>query len=199
MGRAPRNDVPGAIVHVFARGNNRRNIFEDDEDRLRYLSLLGGEVVERRWRCLGYCLMTNHVHLVIETPEGGLGRGMCRAHGLYARSFNVRHGRTNHLFGARYGSTAIADAEHLLYASAYVAMNPVRARLCVSPGQWAWSSHRALTRAADGPSWLDTERLVELLSGAAHRPVEAYEEVIRFMALRAKVAELDALLTASAA
>src|SRR5215207_1121344 len=104
MPRKPREDVPGAVHHVTARGNRKQEIFLDADDRATYLFLLGEVVMLRRWLCLAYCLMDNHVHLLIETPEGGLGRGMQTLHGLYAETFNKRHGRSGHLFQGRYGS-----------------------------------------------------------------------------------------------
>ena len=98
MPRRPREELADAIHHVYARGNDRRAIYLDDGDRAAYLAMLGRVVVMKGWRCLAYCLMDNHVHLLIETPEPNLGSGMQRLHGLYAQSHNERHGRSGHLF-----------------------------------------------------------------------------------------------------
>lgn len=150
---------------MYARGNDRQAIFMDDVDRLRYLATLADVVDEMNWNCLGYALMSNHVHLIVETPDANLARGMCRLQGLYARSFNVRYGRINHLFGQRYGMKAIRSDEHLMYAAAYVALNPVRAGLCHTPAAYEWSSHAAVTGLREAPPWLAVSRLLSCFSG----------------------------------
>ena len=91
---------------MFARGNDRQAIYRDDDDRRLYLDPARRTVARKRWRCLAYCLMDNHVHLLIETPEANLGAGMQWLHGLYGRSFNDRHGRSGHVFQGRYGANA---------------------------------------------------------------------------------------------
>ncbi|MGH2838214.1 MAG: transposase [Thermoleophilaceae bacterium] len=102
MPRPPREQVAGGVYHVVARGVDRGLIFRDDPDRQRYLDLLG-EVIERRgWRVLAYCLMDNHVHLLVETPEPNLAAGMQWLNGHYARYYNDRYDRCGHLFQDRY-------------------------------------------------------------------------------------------------
>jgi putative transposase len=145
---------------VYARGNDRRLIYLDDLDRHTYMRMLGRIVVRMRWRCLAYCLMENHVHLLIETPEGNLGAGMGPLHSLYAQTFNERHGRVGHLFQGRYGATRVRTDEQLRNVAAYIAGNPVEAGLCVRPEHWRWSSHAA-TLGQPAPAWLDTRRLLE--------------------------------------
>jgi REP element-mobilizing transposase RayT len=98
MARLPRNETEAGIHHVYARGVERRVIFVDDEDRRRYLRMFRGVAEKFRWHCLGFCLMPNHVHLLIETTEPNLGRGMHSLHGLYAQTFNERFARVGHLF-----------------------------------------------------------------------------------------------------
>jgi putative transposase len=159
MPRKLREDVPGAVHHVTARGNRQQAIYLDAEDRETYLHLVGEVVVLRRWLCLAYCLMDNHVHLLIETPEGGLGRGMQLLHGLYADTFNKRHGRSGHLFQGRYGAVRIATDEQLWVTARYIAMNPVEAGLCGEPSGWPWSSHAATVGECAAPAWLDVARL----------------------------------------
>jgi REP element-mobilizing transposase RayT len=127
MARKPREDVADGISHVFARGNDRRVIYRDDSDRQTYLRLLARAVTQFRWGVLAYCLMPNHVHLLIETPLANLGAGMRWLHGLYAREFNDRHGRSGHVFQGRYGSVRVKSDEQLWGVAAYIAMNPVEA------------------------------------------------------------------------
>src|SRR5687768_8730792 len=102
MARKPRMEVAPGVYHVYARGNDRRRIFLDDEDRRRYLALLAAVTSHRRWLTMAYCLMDNHVHLLIETLEPNLGRGMHRLQGGFAQWFNKRHGTTGHVFERRY-------------------------------------------------------------------------------------------------
>src|SRR3712207_2241831 len=112
MARKHRLNVAGTH-HVYARGNEGRVIFRDDADRSAYLRLLGAVVVRRRWSCLAYCLMDNHVHLLVEIPEPDLAEGMRQLHGDYARGFNDRHARSGHLFQGRYGSKLVTSDEQL--------------------------------------------------------------------------------------
>jgi putative transposase len=162
MARKPREEEAGAIHHVTARGVARRALFHDDLDRVRYLRLLGVVVVARGWRCLSYCLMDNHVHLLIETPSPNLALGMQRAHGDYARSFNQRHGLTGHVFQGRYHPVRVRSDSQLWAAAAYIADNPVEAGLCERAEDWRWSSHAA-SLGRPGPHWLDAARLRERL------------------------------------
>ena len=112
-------------------------------DRQRYLRFLV-EISKRfDWICLAYCLMTNHVHLLVETPEGNLAEGIQALHGTYAQKFNWRHERVGHLFQGRYGETRITSDAHLYTATMYIARNPVEAGLCANPNDWRWMNYEA--------------------------------------------------------
>jgi putative transposase len=165
MGRKPREDEAGAIHHVYARGNNRQAIFEDDFDRRAYLALVGEVVGRMEWRCLTYCLMPNHVHLLVETPAPNLATGMCRLQGQYARRFNRRHRRSGHLFQGRYGAVRVHDDAQLWMTIAYIARNPVASGLCRRADEWEWSSHAAIVAGKGRPAWLDVKRLLAFLRG----------------------------------
>lgn len=128
---------------MTTRGNGGIEIFADDIDRLRFLAVLRAEFARAGWRCLAWCLMDNHYHLLIETPQANLADGMRRINGGYAAMFNRRHGAKGHLFGDRYHSVHVIRDEHLLEAARYIACNPVRAGLCRRPEEWEWSSHVA--------------------------------------------------------
>jgi REP element-mobilizing transposase RayT len=175
MPRKPRDDVAGLVHHVTARGNRKQAIFFDDLDREIYLLLLGQAVRKQRWVCLAYCLMGNHVHLLIETPEAGLARGVQRMHGLYADTFNKRHGRSGHLFQGRYGSVRVESDEQLWVTARYIAMNPVEAGLCATAAAWPWSSHAATVGVCAAPAWLDVGRLRGYFGTWGGR----YEEFVR--------------------
>ena len=137
----------GAIHHVTARGVARRPLFRDDRDRLRYLRMLGLVVVARAWRCLSYCLMDNHIHLLLETPTPNLALGMQRVHGDYGRSFNRRHGLNGHVFQGRYDAVRVRSDRQLWVTAAYIADNPVEAGLCATGGGLALEQPRRIPRA----------------------------------------------------
>lgn len=143
---------------MFARGNNRRRIFLDDRDRLLYLALLGRVVRWKRWLCLAYCLLDNHIHLLVETPEPNLGSGMQLLHGLYGLHHNRRHQTSGHVFQGRYGSKRVTADEQLWTVVRYIARNPVEAGVCGRAEDWRWGSHAA-TAAGTPPAWLDLDRL----------------------------------------
>ena len=159
MARKPRPNIEDGIYHVFARGNDRGVIFTDDRDRTMYLNFLARVVSKMRWRCLAFCLMSNHVHLLIETPEPNLSRGMHRFHGPYTQWFNHRHERSGHLFQGRFGSVRIESDEQLLAIASYISQNPVKAGLVDAPEKWDWGS--SCEDRSRWP-WLDSHRLREL-------------------------------------
>jgi REP-associated tyrosine transposase len=171
MPRGLRIESPGAIHHVYARGNRKQAIYRDERDRLIYLKLLGAAVVDHEWRCLAYCLMSNHVHLLVETPRPNLGAGVQQLHGGYARIFNKRHELTGHLFRRPYGNTVIRTDEQLCAAVRYVAMNPVAAGLSPTPDRWRWGSCSAR------PQWVDHARLLEYLGAGGGDPGKRYAEL----------------------
>ena len=143
MGRAPRVEVPGGIYHVTARGNNRGDLVWDDYDRDACTLMLGRAAEKYEWVVLAYCLMTNHYHLLVRVPRGGLSAGIRLLNGGYSRRTNVRYGRVGHLFQNRFGAVHVTRDEHLKEASRYIVLNPVRAGLCAAPAHWRWSSYRA--------------------------------------------------------
>ena len=139
----------GSTTSIW-RGNAKQAVYLDDVDRWTYLRLLGLSIRKRRWRCLAYCLMDNHVHLLLETPHAGLAVGMQWLHGVYAQTFNERHGRVGHLFQGRYGSVRVTTDAQLWALLRYVGVNPVEAGLCASPSDWRWRSMAPLCRIGRG-------------------------------------------------
>jgi putative transposase len=144
MARRLRELVAGDIYHVVARGNGGSRIFLDDQDRAEYLRLLGRATGRCRWNVLAHCLMSNHVHLLVETPEPNLPAGMQWLHGRYGRYFNDRHDRVGHLFQGRYKAVRQKTDEQLWHVIRYIALNPVEAGLCDDPEDYPWSSYSAL-------------------------------------------------------
>lgn len=163
MARRPRGEQEGGIFHIWARGNRAQAIFLEDDDRQQYLRFLARQLRLSEWRCLAFCLMDNHIHLLLETGGPTLGRGMQRLHGDYARWFNDRHDLVGHVFQGRYGSRRIRDDVHLVTVLRYVENNPAEAGLV----NWPWVSTRR-----PAPSWLATERLGALLRADPIQPRE---------------------------
>ncbi len=102
MARPLRIEYPGALYHVTSRGDRQEAIFDDNQDRKAFLDILGEVVSRFRWRCHAYCLMENHYHLMIETPEANLAKGMRQLNGVFTQWSNRRHQRSGHLFQGRY-------------------------------------------------------------------------------------------------
>ncbi len=179
MARPLRVEFPGALYHLTARGNARQVIFEDDADRRRFLRLLGREVEQQGWRCYAYCLMDNHYHLVIETPEANLVAGMRRLNGAYTQGFNRRHRRVGHLFQGRYKSIVVERDAYLKELCRYVVLNPVRAGLVEAVHQWRWSSYTETARAIHRPAWLHVEEVWSLFGGDEKQARATYRRFVR--------------------
>jgi putative transposase len=165
MSRPLRLEFAGAVFHVTSRGNERREIFRDDEDRQAFLEVLGRVVSMFGFRLYGWVLMGNHYHLLLETPEPTLVRGMRQLNGLYTQRFNRRHRRSGHLFQGRYKAILVEKEAHLMELSRYLVLNPVRAGLVRSAKDWPWSSYRATVGQEAEPPWLDVDGVLGPFGG----------------------------------
>jgi REP element-mobilizing transposase RayT len=143
MARPLRIEYPGALYHLTARGNERRAIYFFDHDRNQFLHVLIQVCKNYNWICHAYCLMDNHYHLLIETPDANLSRGMRDLNSIYSQRFNRMHGRDGHLFQGRFKSFIIEKEIYLLEVARYIVLNPVRANMVSHPKEWKWSSYRA--------------------------------------------------------
>lgn len=151
MPRSARIVVPGLAHHITQRGNRRQRIFYSDADRRAYRGLLARACAKTGTRCLAWCLMDNHVHLILvpETADG-LRATLSPVHTTYSQRINASQGLDGHLFQGRFASYPMSDS-HLFVAARYVENNPVRAGLAAEAGAWPWSSARAhLGGAPDG-------------------------------------------------
>ena len=174
MTRPVRIEFAGALYHVTSRGDRRESIYEDDADRELFLET-AGEVIRRfNWVCHAYCLMTNHYHLVIETPDGNLAKGMRQLNGVYTQATNRRHGRVGHLFQGRYKAIVVDRDSYLLELTRYVVLNPVRAAMVESPVEWRWSSYRDMLGERTPPDWLATDALLAQFSSDRAEAVRRY-------------------------
>lgn len=179
MARPLRIEFPGALYHVTSRGNRQETIFEDDEDREVFLGVLAEVVSRFNWLCHAYCLMGNHYHLVIETPDGKLSKGMRQLNGVFTQACNRRHHRAGHLFQGRFKSILVDRESYLLELSRYVVLNPVRAGMVGAAANWPWSSYRATAGERTAPAFLTTDAL---LSTFGKRKQKARERYVRFVA-----------------
>ncbi|MFC2082518.1 transposase [Candidatus Bipolaricaulota bacterium] len=157
MVRPLRIQFPGATYHITSQGNAGSKVFRTQADREDFLRILG-QVVERQgWICHAYCLMDYHYHILVETPQPNLSRGMQFLNGIYTQRFNRTHDRSGHLLEGRYKAVLVEKGQHFLELARHVILNPVRAGIARSARDWPWSSYRATAGLAPAPTFLTTE------------------------------------------
>jgi REP element-mobilizing transposase RayT len=178
MARPLRIEFPGAVYHVTSRGNAGQAIFIDDEDRGRFLDGLSIVVERFKWLCHAYCLMENHYHLLIETPNGNLSKGMRELNGVYTQGYNQRYRRVGHLFQGRYKAILVEKDNHLLSLCRYVVLNPAGVGLIKRPEQWRWSSYRATVGLAKSPSFLTIDWVLSQFGGRKRVALEKYRRFV---------------------
>ena len=179
MSRPLRIAFPGAFYHVTSRGNTQAAIYADDADRQAFLDLLTHVVQRYHWLCHAFCLMDNHYHLVIETPEGNLSQGARQLNGMYTQWYNRRHRRVGHLLQGRYKAILVERDSYLLELCRYVVLNPVRAGMVRSAREYHWSSYRATAGLRVPPGLLCTDWI---LAQCGAERAEAQRRYRRFVA-----------------
>ena len=178
MARPLRIEYPGALYHVTTRGNARGRIFRSDQDRSYFLQLLSSTVERFRWLCHGYCLMDNHYHLLVETQDENLSRGMRHLNGVYTQKWNWKHKKTGHVFQGRYKAIIVDKDAYLLQLSRYIVLNPVRARMVSSVEEWKWSSYHAVAGLGEAPAWLTTDWVLGQFSDRKKRAQALYRDFV---------------------
>jgi len=179
MSRPLRIEFEGALYHITSRGNARQPIYLDDGDRFTFLDILSGTIERTSWICHAYCLMTNHYHLIVETPLANLSNGMRELNGNYTKSFNWRHQSGGHLFQARFKSILVEKEHYLRELIRYVVLNPVRAGMVEKAEDWQWSSFRATAGLAESPDWLETAWVLGCFGHDRGRAAQEYAEFVR--------------------
>jgi putative transposase len=192
MGRPLRVEFSGAIWHVTSRGNNKNDIVRSDSDRRRFVRLLAEAVDVHHLVLHAWVLMTNHYHLLVQTPQIGLSDALKDLNEDLARSFNRCYARVGHLFQDRPHIKPVKREAHLLELVRYVVLNPVRAGMARFPGDYTWSSYRSTAGLRAAPPWLEVEwtlrqfhpddatardhyrKFVGQARGAAYDPWEAF-------------------------
>ncbi len=179
MARPLRLEFAGALYHVTSRGDRRDPIYLDDGDREGFLDLLGAVCRRFNWTVHAYCLMTNHYHLLVETPDANLSQGMRQLNGVYTQSFNRRHSRVGHVFRGRFKGILVQKSSYLLELSRYVVLNPVRAGMVADAGDWPWSSYGPVIGNAEVPKWLDGDWLLSQFGTQREAAVEGFMSFVR--------------------
>jgi len=191
MARPLRIEFPGAIYHVISRGNASQIIYEDDVDRRNFLEILSSAIQRYHWLCHAYCLMGNHYHLLIETPEANLSSGMRQINGVYTRRFNARHQRSGHLFQGRFKAIIVERDPYLLELIRYISLNPVRAGMATDPAQYRWSSFAAMTGDSGSPSFLHRNWTLSQFSSDEAAAIRKYRQFVYDGMLQGNKIELE--------
>ena len=178
MTRALRLEYSGALYHITSRGDRREDIYEDDVDRSVFLELFSDVCESYNWDCHGYCLMNNHYHLLIETPEPNLSQGMRQLNGVYSQKYNHRHNKVGHVFQGRFVSILVEKESYLLELTRYIVLNPVRAKMVAHVADWHWSSYRAVIGDANIPSYLNIEWILSCFHSKKNKAIRRYIEYV---------------------
>jgi REP element-mobilizing transposase RayT len=188
MVRPLRIEIPGGFYHIMSRGNAKAPVFINDADRTKFIDILAKTVHDYGWLCHTYCLMGNHYHLLIETPEANLSAGMHLLNGMYTQAFNSRHQRTGHVFEGRFRSNLVEKGSYLLELTRYIVLNPVRAGLTESPEEYRWSSYNATCGNLTPPGFLHTTWILEQFGSSSSRSISAY---INFVNDKSAISRVD--------
>lgn len=179
MARPLRIEFAGAVYHVTSRGDRQEAIFVTDSDRIAFLEILGQVVENYNWLIHAYCLMDNHYHLLIETPDGNLSKGMRQLNGIYTQTHNRKNHRVGHVFQGRYKAILVQKESYLLELARYIVLNPVRARMVHKAGDWPWSNYSGTAGLREAPVWQHTDWL---LSAFGRRLSSARKKYLQFVA-----------------
>lgn len=178
MSRPVRIEFPDALYHVTARGDRREAIFDDNQDRQMFLATLEQVINRFNWVCHAWCLMDNHYHLLIQTPDGNLSKGMRQLNGVYTQASNRRHRRVGHLFQGRFKAILVDGDAYLLELARYVVLNPVRASMVGNPADWPWSSYRASAGLEPAAPWLAVDGLLAQFAEQRGRAQARYAQFV---------------------
>jgi putative transposase len=178
MSRPLRLEFAGALYHVTSRGNERKAIYLNQADYQAFLELLT-QVCERfNWVVHAYCLMTNHYHLLLETPDASLSDGMRQLNGVYTQTFNRAHKRVGHLFQGRFKAILVQKDSYLLEVSRYIVLNPVRAAMVEICEEWPWSSYCFTCCYHEPPPWLAVDQLLSLFGSERSQAIGKYQDFV---------------------
>ncbi len=178
MARRLRIQFRGGLYHITTRGNEKKNIFRDDKDRIHYIRVLDRYKEELKFRLYSYVLMPNHTHLLIETPLGNIAKIMFCVNTNYATYFNRRYDRVGHVFQGRYKSIIVDKESHLLELIRYIHLNPVRAGIVKRPDDYRWGSHRKYLDGVDRTGLVSVRTVLSHFGGSTEKTVEQYRDFV---------------------
>ncbi|MBE0634678.1 transposase [Candidatus Bipolaricaulota bacterium] len=178
MARPLRIEYEGAVHHITSRGNARAEIFLSDDDRNLFLEIFSKVAARNDWICHAYCLMSNHYHLLIETPAPSLSRGMQLLNGIYTQKFNRQNKRSGHVFQGRFKAILVEKESYLLELARYVVLNPVRAHMVPSASDWPWSNYLATCGQTEVPEFLETDWTLSQFDTKRARAIHAYRRFV---------------------
>jgi REP element-mobilizing transposase RayT len=178
MSRPLRLEFAGALYHLTSRGDGREAIFLSDGDRRVFLDVVAAVWERFNWAVHAYCLMTNHYHLLVETPDANLSKGRRQLNGVYTQRFNHIHNRTGHVFQGRYKAILVQKDAYLLELARYVVLNPVRAQMVGTASDWPWSSYRAMIGEVQPPEWLETRAILAAFGETESKAIERYARFV---------------------
>ena len=178
MGRELRVIDPDFPYHVITKGNNDEALVYDARDAEHFVQGLGQVATRYDWEVWSWCLMTNHVHLVVRTRENSLSRGMRELNGNHSKRVNRRHGRSGHLLRNRFFSVAVDSDAYAVSSNIYVVKNPVKAGLCRTPAEWPWCSYRATVGLEQPPAWLAVGAVLGLFGRDRKKATREYMDYV---------------------
>jgi putative transposase len=178
MARPLRIEYPGAFYHVTSRGNEQKDVFKSQRDREKFLEYLASATARYGAVVHAYCLMSNHYHLLLETPEENLSQIMRHINGAYTTYFNVKRKRAGHLFQGRYKAILVEADEYATELSRYIHLNPVRAGMAVKPEEYKWSSYLSYISRDKATEWLKTEFILGYFGGKAPDANSKYRQFV---------------------
>ncbi len=179
MARPLRLEFPHALYHLTSRGDRREDIYLSDTDRLAWLAVLSQVCQRFGWIVHAYCLMSNHYHLLVETPLANLSQGMRQLNGVYTQLFNRRNSKVGHVFQGRFKAIVVDKEGYLLELARYIVLNPVRAGMVADAKDWPWSSYGAMVGSIDAPDWLATDALLAQFAPTSARARALYVDHVR--------------------
>ncbi|MDA8429049.1 MAG: transposase [Geobacteraceae bacterium] len=178
MARPLRIAYPGAFYHVTSRGNEQKDVFKSRRDRENFLEYLASATQRYGAVIHAYCLMSNHYHLLLETPAANLSQIMQQINSAYTTYFNVKRKRAGHLFQGRYKAILVEADEYATELSRYIHLNPVRAAMAARPEDWPWSSYRGYIGQDKAPEWLKREFILGHFGKKAADAVKRYRAFV---------------------
>ena len=178
MARPLRIEFDGAVYHVTSRGDERKEIFKTVSDRQQFLSYLSSATTRYGAAIHCYCMMGNHYHLFLQTPQGNLSQIMRHINGAYTTYYNVKRHHAGHLFQGRYKAIVVEADQYALELSRYLHLNPVRAGMVEAPEHYRWSSYSSYIGIEQPPPWLDVDFVLGMFSADLPARQQRYREFI---------------------